>query len=80
MPYRKKNAIKAFECILCGERFSIRDVKKLRFFPGTGICSDCYKQGQKEDARAWCFGKKEVKKGSKIVRPGFNLKSPECKF
>lgn len=75
----KKKAIKALQCIRCGELYSLRDVRHLRFFPSTGICESCYRRGQQTDARIWCFGKKEVKKGSKIVRPGFNKESLECK-
>ena len=42
------------ECILCAERFSLRNVEDGSFFASTLICKGCYTEGVKDSE--WCFG------------------------
>lgn len=48
---------KVFQCVLCEERFTEDDFKKLLFFPSTCICRSCYNDANKD--KSVCFGKKE---------------------
>lgn len=49
-----------FECLICGEGYTLLDASKGRYFVQTRVCSSCYSKGQKADANVWCFGKKEI--------------------
>jgi hypothetical protein len=44
------------ECVLCSERFSVKDVKEGRYFPSTGVCLGCYDKAKSGNKKLWCFG------------------------
>jgi len=61
-----------FECILCKEKFSSKDVAEGRFF-STGVCEKCYRKKAKLPHTISCFGKKQRRH-----RPGYSKKNLEC--
>ena len=44
------------ECVLCSERYSIKEVKDGRYFPSTGVCMECYRNAKIGSKKSWCFG------------------------
>ena len=44
------------ECVLCTERFSIKDVRESRYYPSTGVCHACYEKAAAGNKKVWCFG------------------------
>jgi hypothetical protein len=71
---------KVLECTLCKRGYSAQDVSKGLFYPSTGICTECYVQGQKSSRKVWCFGKLDFKRGRKTVLAAFNPTATECKL
>jgi hypothetical protein len=71
---------KVLECTLCGDSFSERDVALGLFFASTGICNECYVKGQKISRKVWCFGKRDLRRGHKIVLKAYNEKALECQL
>jgi len=49
-------ARKVLECVLCGERFTTKDVRISTFFPSTMVCASCYSLGVSKNNADWCFG------------------------
>lgn len=42
------------ECVLCGERYSVEELKNGLYYVSTGVCLSCYKTVPKK--KSWCFG------------------------
>ena|ERR1043166_2829285 len=71
---------KVLECTLCGGGYSERDIEQGLFFPSTGVCFSCYSIGQKSSRKVWCFGKRDLRRGHKVVLKAYNPKAPECRL
>jgi|HubBroStandDraft_5_1064220.scaffolds.fasta_scaffold00789_8 hypothetical protein len=44
------------ECVICQERFSVKDVKEGKYYPSTGVCHGCYVKAAAGNKKVWCFG------------------------
>src|SRR6266581_3719237 len=74
--------MKLMPCLLCQKKYSRADIKVGQYFPSTDICTDCYKRGQRQSRKIWCFGKttRIVKKaGRKLVLYAYSQDAVECK-
>lgn len=76
---RAKLDLEVFRCVLCAGRFSVRDIRRGRYFVSTSICRECYEKGQQQDHSTWCFGKTDVTVNGKVVKFGYNAQAIECK-
>lgn len=47
------------ECLLCGDKFPESAVEKKEYFLATSVCKRCYVEGQKQNPKVWCFGKRQ---------------------
>jgi len=56
---------KLFQCTECEERFTEENIKELKFFPSTMICSKCYHEAEKD--KTVCFSKVEEYNKRSIV-------------
>lgn len=68
---KDKSAV--LECVLCSEKYTVKDARKGLYFIRTRVCLACYKAGAKADSRIWCFGKKQRKQEF-----GFSVSHIEC--
>jgi hypothetical protein len=66
------------QCLICKHHYSIEDVRALRYFPSTGICSKCYEAMQALPHQQSCFGKRNVVRDGKVVKFGFDQSTKEC--
>ena len=67
------------ECILCHAKFNEQSVRGLDYFATTGICFNCYLNGQKSPYVIWCFGKKDIRTlSNQLVEFGYDPEAKAC--